>query len=90
MKLYAYKANEVGHEDGVFGGFGIRDQKGTLTNNIAFPSYFSKFTFSPFISSNSKSKKLLFSIVYPFLLKLNKLKIIIIIIKKKLFFFFIF
>jgi len=35
MKLYAYTANINGHEDGVFGGFGVRDQKGILTNNLA-------------------------------------------------------
>jgi len=35
MKLYAYTANTQGVEDGVFGGYGVRDQKGTLTNNIA-------------------------------------------------------
>ena len=35
MKLYAYTANVDGHEDGVFGGYGIRDQKGILTDNIA-------------------------------------------------------
>jgi len=35
MKLYAYTANTEGHEDGVFGGYGIRDQKGILTDNIA-------------------------------------------------------
>tara|TARA_R110002012_G_scaffold186348_3_gene353017 strand:+ start:8575 stop:9492 length:918 start_codon:yes stop_codon:yes gene_type:complete len=35
MKLYAYTANSDGIEDGVFGGFGVRDQKGILTNNIA-------------------------------------------------------
>tara|TARA_R110000744_G_scaffold2507_3_gene10012 strand:- start:590 stop:1447 length:858 start_codon:yes stop_codon:yes gene_type:complete len=35
MKLYAYTANTAGHEDGVFGGYGIRDQKGTLTDDIA-------------------------------------------------------
>jgi len=34
MKLYAYTANNEGHEDGVFGGYGIRDQKGILTDNI--------------------------------------------------------
>ena len=35
MKLYAYTANVDGHEDGVFGGHGVRDQKGILTDNIA-------------------------------------------------------
>lgn len=40
MKLYSYTANTgsvdgAGIEDGVFGGFGVRDQKGTLTNDIA-------------------------------------------------------
>tara|TARA_B100001094_G_scaffold332656_1_gene405705 strand:- start:2173 stop:3513 length:1341 start_codon:yes stop_codon:yes gene_type:complete len=35
MKLYAYTANEVGVNDGVFGGFGVINQKGILTNNIA-------------------------------------------------------
>ena len=35
MKLYAYTANKLGSNDGVFGGFGVRDQKGVLTNNIA-------------------------------------------------------
>ena len=35
MKIYAYTANIEGHEDGVFGGFGVRDQKGSLTLNIA-------------------------------------------------------
>ena len=35
MKLYAYTANSDGIEDGVFGGFGVSDQKGILTNNIA-------------------------------------------------------
>lgn len=35
MKLYSYTANTEGFEDGVFGGYGIRDQKGTLTDNIA-------------------------------------------------------
>ena len=35
MKLYSYTANSDGHEDGVFGGYGVRDQKGTLTNDIA-------------------------------------------------------
>tara|TARA_R110002167_G_scaffold278638_1_gene484466 strand:+ start:360 stop:1175 length:816 start_codon:yes stop_codon:yes gene_type:complete len=35
MKLYAYTANVDGHEDGVFGGYGIRDQKGALTDDIA-------------------------------------------------------
>jgi hypothetical protein len=35
MKLYAYTANTEGHEDGVFGGYGMRDQKGTLTDNMA-------------------------------------------------------
>ncbi len=35
MKLYNYKANTNGYEDGVFGGYGMRDQKGILTNNIA-------------------------------------------------------
>lgn len=35
MKLYSYTANGDGHEDGVFGGFGLRDQKGILTNNMA-------------------------------------------------------
>ena len=35
MKLYAYTANSNGYEDGVFGGYGIRDQQGILTNNIS-------------------------------------------------------
>ncbi len=35
MKLYNYAANTEGYEDGVFGGYGMRDQKGILTNNIA-------------------------------------------------------
>lgn len=35
MKLYAYTANDKGFEDGVFGGFGIRDEKGTLIDNMA-------------------------------------------------------
>ncbi len=35
MKIYAYNANKNGHEDGVFGGFGVKDQKGQLTNNLA-------------------------------------------------------
>ena len=35
MKIYNYEANDSGKEDGVFGGFGVRNQKGTLTNNIA-------------------------------------------------------
>ena len=34
MKVYTYTANTEGHEDGVFGGFGIRDQKGSLTLNM--------------------------------------------------------
>ena len=36
MKLYAYTANTGpnGSEDGVFGGFGIRDEKGTLIDNM--------------------------------------------------------
>ena len=36
MKLYAYTANTGpnGSEDGVFGGFGIRDEKGKLIDNI--------------------------------------------------------
>ena len=36
MKLYAYTANTGpnGSEDGVFGGFGIRDEKGNLIDNI--------------------------------------------------------
>ena len=35
MKLYNYAANTDGHEDGVFGGYGMRDQKGSLINNLA-------------------------------------------------------
>tara|TARA_B100002019_G_scaffold118021_1_gene101333 strand:+ start:207 stop:1058 length:852 start_codon:yes stop_codon:yes gene_type:complete len=35
MKLYNYTPDDSGEDDGVFGGFGIRDQKGILTNNIA-------------------------------------------------------
>jgi len=35
MKLYTYTANTGGFEDGVFGGHGVRDQKGTLIDNIA-------------------------------------------------------
>lgn len=35
MKLYTYTPDTTGNDDGVFGGFGIRDQKGILTNNIA-------------------------------------------------------
>jgi len=35
MNIYSYQANDEGKEDGVFGGFGLRDQKGTLTDNIA-------------------------------------------------------
>ena len=35
MNLYSYNADNSGNDDGVFGGYGVRDQKGTLTNNIA-------------------------------------------------------
>jgi len=35
MKLYNYTPDTSGDDDGVFGGFGVRDQKGTLTDNIA-------------------------------------------------------
>ena len=35
MKLYSYTANTDGKEDGVFGGFGIRDEKGILIDNVA-------------------------------------------------------
>ncbi len=35
MKVYAYQANNNGHEDGVFGGFGTRHNQGTFTNNLA-------------------------------------------------------
>jgi len=34
MKLYAYTANDEGKEDGVFGGYGIRDEKGNLIDNV--------------------------------------------------------
>tara|TARA_B100001778_G_scaffold329718_1_gene331135 strand:- start:706 stop:1566 length:861 start_codon:yes stop_codon:yes gene_type:complete len=34
MKLYAYTANDEGKEDGVFGGYGIRDEKGVLIDNV--------------------------------------------------------
>ncbi len=34
MSLYAYTADTTGHEDGVFGGFGIRDEKGKLIDNV--------------------------------------------------------
>ena len=35
-KLYAYSADiSSGNDDGVFGGYGVRDQKGTLTDNMA-------------------------------------------------------
>ena len=35
MKLYSYTANTDGKEDGVFGGFGVRDEKGVLIDNAA-------------------------------------------------------
>ena len=33
MKLYEYTANEQGHEDGVFGGFNIRNNSGGVTES---------------------------------------------------------
>ena len=35
MKLYNYRTNPNGGEDGVFGGYGVRDQKGILTDNLS-------------------------------------------------------
>lgn len=34
MKLYAYSADSSGNDDGVFGGYGVRDQKGTLVSKL--------------------------------------------------------
>ena len=34
MKLYAYSADSSGNDDGVFGGYGVRDQKGTLVDKL--------------------------------------------------------
>lgn len=34
MKIYSYTANQDGHEDGVFGGIGIREQKGQHIPNL--------------------------------------------------------
>ena len=34
MKIYSYTANQDGHEDGVFGGVGVREQKGQHIPNL--------------------------------------------------------
>ena len=34
MKIYSYIANQDGHEDGVFGGIGVREQKGQHIPNL--------------------------------------------------------
>ena len=38
MKVYSYTPNTDGHEDGVFGGFGVRSDKGTPMENLASSS----------------------------------------------------